>query len=60
MNSNAHILLHPPGVDADDIPANQSLPRLSDLVEDHGVYPVQDESWLPPYRTSTASVSLRC
>ena len=52
MNHNAHIFLHPPGVDAGDIHPHHSTPRASDLVEDHGVYPVHDESWLPPYRMS--------
>lgn len=57
INPNAHIFLHPPGVDADDMHAHHSTPKLSDLVEDHGVYPVHDESWLPPYPSYASSAT---
>jgi hypothetical protein len=53
VNPNAHIFLHPPGVDADGIHTPLSTPKLRDVVEDHGVYPVYDKSWFPPYRMST-------
>jgi hypothetical protein len=58
INPNAHMFLHPPGVDADDTHAHHYAPRLTDLVEDHGVYPVHDESCLPPYRMSTLLATL--
>ncbi|KAF9464878.1 hypothetical protein BDZ94DRAFT_1215690 [Collybia nuda] len=57
VNPNAHVFLHPPGVDTDGVTHSSvggMIPRLSDLIDDHGVYPVQ-ESTLPAYSFRASS-----
>lgn len=62
INPNAHIFLHPPGVDVDPsdaIHAQHVASRPGDLVEDHGVYPVHEESSHPPYQFHASTTYTR-
>ncbi|KAK0461993.1 uncharacterized protein EV420DRAFT_1266034 [Desarmillaria tabescens] len=43
VNPNAHILLHPPGIEADESDSNPRIQRIDHYVTDHGVYPMGDE-----------------
>ncbi|KAK0230639.1 hypothetical protein IW262DRAFT_1339509 [Armillaria fumosa] len=43
VNPNAHIFLHPPGIEADENDANPRMQRTDHPVTDHGVYPMSDE-----------------
>ncbi|KAG7449485.1 uncharacterized protein BT62DRAFT_1054621 [Guyanagaster necrorhizus] len=43
VNPNAHIFLHPPGIEADETDINPRIHRTNHHVTDHGVYPMGDE-----------------
>ncbi len=43
VNPNAHIFLHPPGIEADENDTNPRMQRTDHHVTDHGVYPLSDE-----------------
>ncbi|KAK0190804.1 hypothetical protein F5146DRAFT_1103070 [Armillaria mellea] len=43
VNPNAHIFLHPPGIEVDENDTNPRMQRTDHPVTDHGVYPMSDE-----------------
>ncbi|KAF9054969.1 hypothetical protein BDZ89DRAFT_1152795 [Hymenopellis radicata] len=40
VNPNAHMFLHPPGIDVEESDIKRRISRLDHLVTDHGVYPM--------------------